>query len=74
MSGRERPALPGSARPPWNEVESLLRLLRGQDDSSWVLRALVRRILEIQDRVSEAELLALVDEVAAIMGVAPVRH
>jgi hypothetical protein len=49
-------------------------LLGGQDDSSWVLRALVRRILEIQDRVSEAELLALVDEVAAILGVAPVRH
>ena len=52
---------------PSHDVDTLLQLARGGADRSRVILALVRRLVEIQDEASEAEMIRLVDEVAALL-------
>jgi hypothetical protein len=65
MSVDVRPAV--RPRIPTTEIETLLQLSRCGGERSRVVLALVRRIVEIQDSVSETEIVQLVEEVGALL-------
>lgn len=49
------------------DFEALLRLAQSGSFGARVVAALMRRILELQDKASEAELLAIVAQVEALL-------
>lgn len=54
-----------------DEIEILLQLARSSDEGARIVGALMRRILEIQEEASEAELLAIVSQVSSLLGGPP---